>query len=511
MGTRSREVARLLKISSTTERRYRRAIDEAGLLAGEVDELPELEHLKAVVKAAVRKPRAPQAVSKVEPWREQIKQLWERGAGPKAIHDRLRLDDSDFKGSLWSVQRLVRGLARERGPKPEDVAIPIQSPPGEAQVDFGYIGKLYDPEQGVLRRAWLFALVLTNSRKMVLRIVFDQRLETWLRLHADAFEELGGVPTTIVPDNLKAAVVRAAFGIDGLSALNRSYRELARHYGFKVDPTPPRAPQKKGRVERSIRYVKHNFVKTLGDVDIHRARVELGRWNLEIADQRIHSTTGQKPTERFEEVDRPALLALPEQRYQTITWKTAKVHKDSHISFDKRLYSVPWRLIGKQVWVRATPESVEVSFDDTRVATHPRRGPSRSTVESHLPEGRRDLRHRSRAYWEERADSIGDEVGRYVRAVFDQDDVLSMLRRVQAIVTHLEKFPKARALAACRRAEFFGAYSYVALKNILTKGLDLQPLPVAVVEPAAPKSSYRFARNVRELLEQPLELTHEPH
>ena len=83
MGTRSREVARLLKISSTTERRYRRAIDEAGLLAGEVDELPNLERLKAVVKAAVRKPRAPQAVSKVEPWREQIKQLWERGAGPK--------------------------------------------------------------------------------------------------------------------------------------------------------------------------------------------------------------------------------------------------------------------------------------------------------------------------------------------------------------------------------------------------------------------------------------------
>ena len=82
---------------------------------------------------------------------------------------------------------------------------------------------------------------------MACGIVFDQKVETFLRLHAEVFEELGGVPRVVVPDNLKSAVIRAAFGVDGETVLNRSYRELARHFGFKVDPTPVRDPRKKGK------------------------------------------------------------------------------------------------------------------------------------------------------------------------------------------------------------------------------------------------------------------------
>ena len=132
--------------------------------------------------------------------------------------------------------------------------------------------------------------------------------------------------------------------------------------------------------------------------------------------------------------------------------------------------------------------------DDERVATHDRRGPGyRTTVDGHLPDHRADLRHRSRAFWERRADALGDEVGRYVRAIFDSDDVLSQLRAVQAIVTHLETFPVERARAACRRAEHFGSYGYGALKNILRRGLDLEPLPEAA-SPTGAQPAPRFAR-----------------
>jgi hypothetical protein len=135
-------------------------------------------------------------------------------------------------------------LEQARQEQAEDVAIPVETPAGEvAQVDFGYAGKLYDAKEGRFRRAWVFVMVLGFSRHMFARIVFDQKTTTWLALHVEAFDELGGVPRVLVPDNLKAAVIRAAFGADGPSALNRSYRELARHYGFKVDPTPPRAPK----------------------------------------------------------------------------------------------------------------------------------------------------------------------------------------------------------------------------------------------------------------------------
>src|SRR5687768_7676166 len=102
-------------------------------------------------------------------------------------------------------------------------------------------------------------MVLGYSRHQFVRIVFDQQTETWLQLHAEAFAVLRGVPEVIVPDNLKAAVTRAAFAVDDSTVLNRTYVELARHCGFKVDPTPPRDPDKKGKVESAVKYVKNNF------------------------------------------------------------------------------------------------------------------------------------------------------------------------------------------------------------------------------------------------------------
>ena len=101
------------------------------------------------------------------------------------------------------------------------------------------------------------------------------------------------------------------------------------------------------------------------------------------------------------------------------------------------------------------------------------------TLDEHLPQGRADLRHRGRGYWEERARRIGPDVLEYVRAVFDSDEVLSMLRQVQAIVTHVEKFPRDRAQAACRRANHYANFTYKGLKNILRQALDLEPLPGA--------------------------------
>jgi transposase len=109
------------------------------------------------------------------------------------------------------VKRVWRQWKKARGVRAEDVAIPVEPAPGEiAQVDFGYVGVLVDPKTGKPRRAWVFTLVLGYSRHLFAKVVPDQRAETWVQLHVEAFAELGGVPETIVPDNLKAAVIRAA-------------------------------------------------------------------------------------------------------------------------------------------------------------------------------------------------------------------------------------------------------------------------------------------------------------
>jgi hypothetical protein len=102
-------------------------------------------------------------------------------------------------------------------------------------------------------------------------------------------------------------------------------------------------------------------------------------------------------------------------------------------------------------------------------------------------------------------------VQRYVTEVFDSDDVLNQLTKVQAIVGHLEKFPSKRAQAACRRASFYGSYKYQAIKNILLKGLDIEPLPTAIVPAGGGLERPRHARAVQELLDIPLEKTNAPN
>lgn len=515
MGTPAREVARLLAMSPNTERVYRAALTAFGLLAGSPEDVPELDVLKAAVEEH-RPPKLPgQQRSSLEAWTARVTALRKSGLGPRAIYDRLRLEDPAFvesRASYSAVKRLCRALTKAEGIRAEDVAIPVVTHAGEvAQVDFGYLGRLYDPKAGILRKAWVFVMVLGHSRHQFARITFDQTVDTWLQVHVEAFDFFGGVPRVVVPDNLKAAVIRAAFTPSEPTSLNRSYRELARHYGFKVDPTPPYAPQKKGKVEGTVKYVQGNFFKGRDGQDVEVAQADLSRWVNEIAGTREHGATGKRPIEVFEREEKAALLPLPAKRFEQAVWKEATVHQDSHVLFERRMYSVPWRLIGKKVWLRATPSSVSIYWDETRVATHERRGSEpRSTHDAHLPDHRRDLRHRSRSFWEERAARIGPETATYVKALFDADDVLSMLRQVQAVVMHLEKFPKERAEAACRRGSFFGTYGYVGLKNILTRALDLEPLPVAVAPEGSPPEGFRFARTATELLSKQ-ETQNEPH
>ena len=497
-----REVARTLRMGRNTHRRYRDALVKADLLAGDADDLPALADLRRAVDAGVERKLAPQQTSSAEPWREAMLELVERGCAPQAIHDTLRLREPSFTVSLSAVKRYCARLKKERGVRPEDVAIPVETEPGEvAQVDFGYVGRLYDPTRGVLRRAWVFVMTLGHSRHQYAEVVFDQKAQTWQSLHVHAFEHFGGVPKVVVPDNLKAAVVRAAFSTADEVAINRSYREIARHYGFLVDPTPPRSPEKKGKVEAGVKYVKRSFFAPREGLDRVTANRELLVWIREIAGRRVHGTTHRRPLEVFEREERAALAPLPRERFEPIVWRTAKVHPDGHVAFEKRLYSVPWRRIGEQVWVKATPSTVAIYADEERIATHPRRGEGpRSTDEAHLPDHRRDLRHRGRTYWERRAARLGEDVRRYVVEVFDSDDVVYQLRNVQASVTHLEKYPDSRANRACARALAFGNLTVGGLKNILRRGLDLEPLPDESKPASRSPEKPRFARSVHEIL-----------
>jgi transposase len=499
MRTGARKIARLLKMSPNTERSYREALDAAGLLDGPVEDLPEVEVLKAALPTQV----PAQQESSIEDLVGEVRELLKKGSGPRAIHDHFKLSKKDYNGSYWAMKRLCKRLSKAQGVRPQDVAIPLETVAGEeAQVDFGYVGRQFDPEQQVLRKAWVFVMILAHSRHQFAKVVFDQSAVTWCRLHVEAFTFFGGVPATIVPDNLKAAVVRAAFGMTDDCALNRTYVELARHYGFKVDPTPARDPEKKGKVEAGVKYAKRNFFqpRPTGE-DIAVVNRELTRWVNEIAGTRMHGTTGRQPLEVFEQEEKAVLKPLPALGWVPVIWKNAKVHRDCCVLFERRLYSVPWRYVGEEAWVKATPGSVTIYVDDQRVATHERQGTGgRSVNPDHMPEGRGELRHRGQEYWRRRASLLGEQVEAWVSERFATDDVLSPLRTIQAVVTMLEQYPRERASAACRRARHFGVQDYRGIKDILRKALDLQPLPDTLPAPVGTSAMPRFVRPVSQII-----------
>lgn len=480
LGQGQRAIARQLCMGRDTVRGYLALLAQADLLQGSPDDLPDPSLLQQIVTELVPPtPPTPRTGSSVDRWADKITELHAKGCGPTAIHDHLRLHVDEYDGHLSSVKRICQRLTREAGPQESDVVIRVETTPGEiAQVDFGYAGMRFDPVQRILRKVWVFVMTLGFSRAIFCQLVFDQKIQTWLSVHVAAFEFFGGVPRIIVPDNLKAAVIRASFGVDGDPVLNRSYRELARHYGFRIDPTPARSPEKKGKVESSVKYVKRSFLATWDTVDIVEDQRQLTRWVSEIAGVRNHGTTGRKPRDLFEEVERHALLPLPGTRWEPVLWKKVKVHRDCHVQIEGAFYSTPWRLIGKELWARCLPHSIALYQEEQHVHTHGRgtRG-QRRTVDDHLPEHRRDLRHRSSSYWLERAQFLGVAVEELAQAIFDADDVLHQLRRVQAVVTHLEGFPPERARNAARRALHYGCLDYRGIKNILQKALDLEPLP----------------------------------
>ena len=501
-GVLAGERARLLTLSRKTERRYRRRIDKAGLLEGHPDTLPSMEQLRAAVVRAPAQPLAHES-SSVDRWAQDIEDKAKAGNGPTAIHAWLRENRAGFEGSLSAVKRFCQRLHKQGVLKPQDVDIPIVTQPGwDAQVDFGYVGMLPDPMTGEVRKAWVFVMVLGHSRLMFARVVFSQDQATWLDLHHRAFEALGGVPQVLVPDNLKAAVIRAAFKADELCVLNRAYREQARHYGFRIDPTPAYQPEKKGKVESGVKYVKNAFFKPregeLGDLD--EANRRLDAWVRDVANQRVHGTTKEVPADAFIQREKDALLGLPDTPYVPVLWHRATVRRDCHVPFEKRLYSVPWALVGQDAWLRVRGNAVTVFVNDERQADHRRDGDGLwSTQTAHLPEGRRDFAQRDPAHWYARADALGADVGEYARAVMQSDEVLLPLRRLQSIVRKLEQVPVERAQATVRRAARHGCYRPDAITRILDKGLDHRAPETTLVSPEW-ATAPRFARQAEEFL-----------
>jgi transposase len=468
---RERAICRDLGCSRETVRRYGRLARERGYLC-DTSPLPSLADLEAAC-APLFVPRCSN-VSSVEPYRVLVEELLNKEVEATAIHRRL-CRSHGYAGSYGSVLRFVRTLR----PSVPDAVVRIETGVGrQAQVDFGTVGKMWDPVTKRDRTAYCFVLTLSWSRHMFVHFVFDQRIPTWLECHRLALDAFGGVPEEIVVDNLKAAVLQASLEDPVLS---EPYSRFARHYGFLVHPCRPRTPEHKGKVESSVHYVKRNFIASEEFIDINDANRKVAAWVSEEAGLRIHGTTHALPMERFLETERAALQPLPATPCDLEEVVHATLHRDCHVNVDGSFYSAPFRLIGSVLDVHIHHQIVQIFDGTTLITTHERathKG-QRITRQEHYPPEKALYMTRTRSWCQEKASRVGPRC----REVVDQlagDGVLDRLRAIQGIVGLADRYPSSRVEAACARALHFGDISCRRIKTILKAGTDLTPLEKTV-------------------------------
>jgi len=411
--------------------------------------------------------------SACEPFHELIVGKLEQGLSAKRIWQDL-VADHQFKAKYHSVRRYVQKLS-QTSPLPFRR---MECEPGaEAQVDFGR-GSPVIQANGKRKRPHAFRIVLSHSRKAYSEVVARQSTEEFIRALENAFWYFGGVPCTLVIDNLKAAVTKADWYDPDI---NPKIRDFCRHYGTVILPTKPRTPRHKGKIEGGVKYVQSNALKGRIFESLEQQNRHLLEWESTVADTRIHGTTQKQVKKCFEEVERPALLPLPVDRFPSFQEGKRMVNRDGHIEVAKAYYSVPPEHLGRPVWVRWESRIVRI-FDDRmrQVAEHVRVEPGRfSTNPRHISSRKISGVERGTAWMLNKVSLVGPNSSRWAEAMLVHRGIEGV-RVLQGLMSMTHRHAADSIEKACEIAHGHGAYRLRDVRGLI----DRQ---------AAPQKQFEFA------------------
>jgi len=408
---------------------------------------------------------------------EYITAQLKAGVRMSTIWQRLR-DERGLAVSVQSFRRYVAANVPEEVRRAQvRVLDPRPAGAGEqAQIDYGQLGRWPDPVTGKLRTVWAFVMVLCCSRHMFVRPVLKLDQRAWTECHVAAFEFFQGVPARLVPDNLRTGVDQPDLYDP---KINRSYAELAAHYGCLVDPARSRKPRDKARVERPMPYVRDSFWRGREFASLAQMQAEAARWSLEVAGQRpCRPLDGAAPASVFAAIEKDALQPLPAEPFVLATWAKAKIGTDIHARVEKVLYSVPWRHIGKTADVRITATMVQFFIGGQLVKTHPRKEKGKQTDFADYPPEKIAFHMRTPAWCRRQAAGIGPACEQVIAGLL-ADNALYRLRSAQGVVGLADRTDPARLEAACATAIAAGDPSYRTIKGILAAGTENGALPPA--------------------------------
>lgn len=342
-------------------------------------------------------------------------------------------------------------------------------------VDYtGQTVPVIDPNTGEIKEAEIFVAVLGASSYTYAEAQWAQDLANWTGGHVRTFDFIGGVTEVVVPDNLKAGVTHPCrYEPD----INMTYQELAEHYGIAVVPARVRKPRDKAKAEVGVQVVERWILARLRNLKFF-SLAELNkaiRKLLVELNERPMQHLGKSRKELFEELDQPALRSLPVRPYEFAIWKKARVNIDYHVEYDKHYYSVPHRLYRQEVYLRATERTVEIYFNQERIAMHPRSNAKgrHTTISEHMPPSHKHYNDWSPERFTRWAAKIGKDTERLIRIVLSsKKHPQQAYRSCLGILGFADKHSQERLESACHYALAHDICSYRGIKNILVNKLD---------------------------------------
>jgi len=400
-------------------------------------------------------------------YKTQILELLEKGLSGVRISEELKRLGSSV--SYSTVKKYITCIKKR-----EDVCVRFHTKPGEeAQVDFGYVGLTPD-KNGKRRKTWVFNMRLSYSRLDYYEKVYDQKVETFIQCHINAFCFFNGLPEYVRIDNLKAAILEANFYEPVYQNL---YKQFADYCGFKPLPCRVRKPQEKGKVEAGIKYVKNNFFLGRKFIDGKDVDKQLRYWINHTCNARLHGTIRKIPQKLFNAEEKDKLIKLPEKEFRMPKVGERIVYNDCHVYIDYNYYSVPFEYVGKTVEIEVDHKLVRILCHGKQIAIHQKcedKGKF-STEESHYPKFKYHLSTDYQEEYQVKMKQLGADAGRLFLLLVSEYPH-SWNRIAQGVLSLAKKYPEEIVNLACRRALAFNVIQYQTIKKICANGSYKLPL-----------------------------------
>ena len=350
----------------------------------------------------------------------------------------------------------------------------IHHKPGDAmEVDWaGGTLPITDPVTGATDPAYLFVAVLPCSCYAYVELCSNMQSENWLLCHVHAYEYFDGVPRLLIPDNLKAGVTKNT-RLDTI--INRSYTELADHYGTAVVPTRVKAPKDKSHAEGTVSYASTWILAALRNetfFSLAEAKEAVAKKLEELNGYPFKKREGNRREAYFLE-EKEFMQPLPANPYEPSVWSDQTVLLDYTVTDGLNKYSVPYDLIGEMVSVRVTRDAVEVFFDDNRVAVHIRERKRRHdpvTILAHMPENHKQYLTYTKDDFLTWAATVGPNTEKVVRFFLESGRAPEQgFKSCVSLKKYAESYKPDRIEEACRQILTFSGEPSIRGIGVLLK------------------------------------------